>query len=1034
MKIKLTKFTVQKIFYLKIFLCTFLLHFTIIAPNYSQNSIAVTGRVLDINNEPLIGVTIQEIGTSSGTVTDIDGNYSIRVRSGVSDLKFSYIGYEEQQINVGNKSIINIVLTEETSILDEVVVVGFGTQKKINLTGSVATVQLDEKITSRAVTNLSTALSGQLPGLAISQNTGMAGRNDVSMLIRGLGTVNNANPLIVVDGMPDVDINRLNVNDVESVTVLKDASSAAIYGSRAANGVILITTKSGRNQEKARFEFSSNLTLSAPIQTYEFLADYPRALTLHQKAQSASIARENYNFKDGTIDQWLALGMIDPIKYPNTNWWDIIIRNGVMQNYNLSASGSNEKSNFFVSIGIMDEEGLQINNDYRRYNARFNYDYSLKDNLKIGTRFGGNWSIWDYAGSEGFTQGSAGTDLYASIAGVTPYDPATGYYGGEMAYNENLLVFNPLQSYTNVRNSQNRQEINPSLFIEWFPIKDLRARVDYTINYYNQFRYTAHMPTRAYNFQTGSLTDRWFIIESTPIQNYTNTGYKTQLNSLLNYDKRINENHQINALLVFSQEYWYNRAQSASRNDRLHPSLHEIDAALVTIQSTGGNSNEEAMRSFVGRLNYNAYDKYLLEFSARYDGSSRFIGNKQYGFFPSGSLGWRLSEEDFIKRFTESFLDNAKIRISYGGLGNNSGVGRYEQQETLTTMNYVIDGQIVKGFVNEKMINRDLSWESTYVTNIGLDLAFLNNRLSAELDYYDRLTKGMNRPSEMSIHLTGAYTAPRTNIGNLRNRGIEGNIRWQDKISDFSYNLHLNISHNRNRLESWNEYLGRGSTFINMPYGFLYTYEDKGIAQTWNDIYNSTPQGASPGDLLRLDLNGDGRIDGNDQKAYPHIDNNRPHTNFGFTINMSWKGVDFSTLLTGAAGRKDYWLVRYNSVNPSTTSYAFSQWHIDNPWSHENSSGSWPRLGGGGNNAARTTFWLDNLSYIRLKNMQVGYTLKGKRVLSTLGLSDIRFFLSGENLFTLTKYRGLDPEIQGKDINDAYPLVKSYSFGLQIGI
>lgn len=1035
MKIKLSKFTVQKIFYLKTFLCTFLLHFTIVTSNYSQNSIAVTGKVMDINNEPLIGVTIQEVGTSNGTVTDIDGNYSIRVRSGTSDLKFSYIGYEEQQINVGNKSIINIVLTEETSVLDEVVVVGFGTQRKVDLTGSIATMQLDEKIASRAVTNLSTALSGQLPGLAISQNTGMAGRDDVSMLIRGLGTVNNANPLIVVDGMPDVDMNRLNVNDVESVTILKDASSAAIYGSRAANGVILITTKSGSNQERSRVEFSTNLTVTNPTEMYSYIADYPRSLTLHQVAQSTGNLRENLNYKDGTIDQWMALGMIDPVKYPNTDWWDIVIRNGVMQNYNLSASGSNDRSNFFVSVGIMDEQGLQINNDYRRYNARFNYDYSLRDNLKIGTRFGGNWSVWEYSMAQGFTGSQDGdTVIRAAIAGITPYDPATGYYGGVMAYNENPLSANPLNYYATRHNNQNRQEINPSLYLEWSPIKGLRARIDYTINYYNQFRWAANTPSQAYDFQKEMLTDRWFILESAPIQNFTNTGYKTQLNGLLGYDKQVNENHQINATVVFSQEYWYNRSQTASRNDRLHPSLHEIDAALNEIQSTGGNSNEEAMRSFVGRVNYNAYDKYLIGFTARYDGSSRFISDYQYGFFPSGSLAWRFSEEDFIKRVTGSFLDNAKLRVSYGGLGNNSGVGQYEQQETLTTMNYVIDNQIVKGFVNRKMINRNLSWESTYVTNIGLDLGFFNNRLTAEIDYYDRLTKGMNRPSEMSIHLTGAYTAPRANIGDLRNRGIEGNFRWQDKISDFSYSLNFNFGHNRSRLESWNEYLGRGSTFINMPYGFLYTYEDKGIAQTWDDIYTSTPQGALPGDLLRLDLNGDGRIDGNDQRAYPNVDIRRPRTNFGFTVNMSWRGIDLSALLTGATGRKDYWLNIYNTVNPSTTSFAFSQWHIDNPWSHENRDGIWPRLGGGGNNTAQTTFWLDDLSYARLKNLQIGYTIRNKRALSRLGLSDIRIFTSGENLLTLTKYRGLDPEKQGRGNSDAYPLIKSYSVGFQIGI
>ncbi|MDR2915919.1 MAG: TonB-dependent receptor [Tannerella sp.] len=1032
MKITSSKILLKNVSDIKIFLCIFFLCFFVTPSVFAQN-FHITGRIIDIHNEPLAGATVMEVGTTNGAITDPDGHYSIRVGSENADLKFTYIGYEEQQVKINGRTIINVILKEETSLLDEVVVVGFGTQKRVNLSGSVSTVALDEKITSRALTNLSTALSGQLPGLAISQNSGMAGKNDVSILIRGMGTVNNANPLIVVDGMPDVDMNRLNLNDVESVTVLKDASSAAIYGSRAANGVILITTKSGKGQDKARFEFSGNLSFSSPTNNYEYMADYPRALTLHQVAQATGTLRQNYNFKDGTIDQWMALGMIDPVKYPNTDWWDIIMRTGVMQNYNMSASGSNDKSNFFISIGLMDEEGLQINNDYRRYNARFNFDYKLKENLKIGTRFGGNWSIYEYAGDDGFTGGGVGTDLYAAIAGVTPYDPVTGYFGGKMAYNENLLAFNPYLYFTNIHNRQNRQEINPSIYLEWFPVQGLRAKIDYTINYYNQFRLNANTPARAYDFQREMMTDRWFIVESAPIRNFTNTGYKTQLNGLLNYDKKINENHQLNALFVFSQEYWYNRSQTASRNDRLHPSLTEIDAALVSIQSTGGNSNEESMRSFVGRLNYNAYDKYFLELSARYDGSSRFIGDNQYGFFPSGSLGWRFSEEHFINKFTEGILSNGKLRISYGGLGNNSGVGRYEQQETLTTNNYVIDGQIVKGFVNKKMINRNLSWESTYVTNIGLDLGFFRNRLTAEIDYYDRLTKGMNRPSEMSIHLTGAYTAPRTNIGNLRNRGIEGNFRWQDKISDFSYFVHFNISYNNNRLESWNQYLGRGSTFIDMPYGFLYSYIDKGIAQTWEDIYRSTPQGASPGDILRLDLNGDGRIDGNDQKAFPKIDQNRPRTNFGFNLGMRWKGIDVSTLFTGATGRKDYWLNRYNYVNPGIISYAFSRWHIDKPWSQENRNGGWPRLGGS-NNRVETTLWLDDLSYIRLKNIQLGYTLKNNHVLSKLGVSDIRLFVSGENLLTITGYRGLDPEKQGDANYDAYPFVKSYSFGFQIGI
>ncbi len=993
----------------------------------SQQQKSISGKVTDSNQNPLPGVTIVVKGTTIGIITDADGNYNLDNLPANATLIFSFVGMKAQEVPVAGESVIDITLQEETIGLDEVVAVGYGSQKKANLVGAVSAVRIDEKITSRSLSNVSSALQGLIPGLSVNQNSGMAGNNSAELLIRGIGTVNNSAPLIIVDGMPDVDINRINLNDIESISVLKDAVSSAVYGSRAANGVILITTKSGKGQTKTNISVSGSYAVEHPTKAYEFMDNYPRALTVHQRAASVNTLPSNLTYKNGTIDQWLALGMIDPIKYPNTDWWNLIMRNGEVQNYNISAVGGNEKSNFFLSMGILDEKGLQINNDYKRYNARLNYDAKIRSNINVGARFAGNWSKYQFAYGQGFTSGSD-LDLYAAIAGILPYDPTTGNYGGVMAYNENTQAFNPYTVFVNNLFHQDRQEANLNAFLDWIPVKGLTARVEYALTYYNQFRYQANTPNRAYNFQTETFGPRIYVQENAPISNYTWTGYKTLLTGRLNYDKIIAVNHQVNLMFAYSEEYWHDRYQMSQRYNRLYPSLHEIDAALTDIQSTGGNSNNEGLRSYIGRLNYSAFDKYLVEFNFRYDGSSRFLPGHQYGFFPSAAVGWRFKEEEFINSFTGDWLSNGKLRFSYGSLGNNSGVGRYEQQETLSASNYMVNGAIVKGFVNKKMVNQDLSWEETKVMNVGLDFGFWS-KLTMEIDYYDRLTTGMNRPSDMSILLTGAYTAPRRNIGDLRNRGIEGNFIWREKRGEFDYMINTNISYNTTKLEKWNEFLGRGSTFIDMPYQFLYTYVDEGIAQTWEDVYNATPQGASPGDILRKDLNGDGRIDDNDRKAYPHIQRNRPTTNFALNASVAWKGFDLSMLWQGAAGRKDYWLNNYNDVNFANTHYASSWDHWYEPWSVENRDGEWPRLNGS-NNKVETTFWLDDMSYLRLKNLQIGYMVPSG-FLQKLGLTSTRVYGSVENLVTFTNYRGLDPE-KITYANEAYPINKIFSVGINI--
>ena len=993
----------------------------------------ISGTVKDESGAPLPDVSVIVQG-GAGTKTDEKGAFTISAAVGAK-IVFSSTTAESFTLTVDERNAYSISLKQKVISMTDVVVVGYGRQRKVNLVGAVSTVTVDEKITGRAVPNVSAGLSGLVPGLAATQSTGMAGRNGAELIIRGLGTVNNSSPLVVVDGMPDVDINRVNVNDIESISILKDATSASVYGSRAANGVVLITTKSGKGAKKTAINFVSNMSLNKPVKAYDFMADYPRSLTLQRQRTATNTRPDNQLFKLGTIDQWMALGMIDPLRYPNTDWWDIITRDGAFQNYNLSASGGGDKSNFFISVGMREEDGLQINNDYKQYNARFNFDYKVKNNMNTGVKFNGNWSNLTYALEEGFTDSdpanTAGNDMQYAIAGITPYDPVSNKYGGVMAYGEDPQAYNPYTVYVNMLNRQNRQEANAMMYWDWTPIKGLTGTVDYSLNYYNQFSWRADMPNQAFNFQTNSFGSRVYVGPNAAITNNTFTGYKTMLNGRLNYHTNISANHDISALFVYSEEFWYDRFQGSSRNDRLNPMLHEIDAALTSIQGTGGNSSREGLRSYIGRVNYTAFNKYLLEANFRVDGSSKFLPGSQYGFFPSVALGWRFTEERFIEKFTGSFLSNGKLRVSYGKLGNNSGVGRYEQQMTLGANHYMQNSDVVRGLVNNKLLNQNLSWEETAVLNVGVELGFLDNRLTAELDYYDRLTTGMNRPSELSILLDGAYNAPRTNIGNLRNRGVDVTVSWKDRVGSFGYGVTLNASYNRTRLEKWNEFLTRGWIFLDMPYHFVYTYEDIGIAQTWQDVYNATPQGASPGDILRKDLNGDGRIDGNDMKADANSQRDRPTTFASLNGYIAWKGFDIGFLLQASAGRKDYWINAFNNTNFSASRYAATWDHWYNPWTLDNRQGLWPRLGGSGNNRAETTFWLDNMNFMRLKNLQIGYSIPSQ-LLRKVHLNSLRIAGSAENLATVTNYRGLDPEKAGA-ANNMYPLVKSYSLSVQLG-
>ena len=999
---------------------------------------SVSGKVVDDLNEPLPGASVQVKGTAQGVITDIDGNYTITGVSNNATLVFSFVGYSPKEVKVGNQTTINVTMKEDSEVLSEVVVVGYGTQKKVNLTGSVAAVKVDENLSSRSLSNVSSGLAGLVPGLQVSNTTSMAGKDEATLTIRGMTSTNSASPLVVVDGMPDVDMNRINFNDIESISVLKDAASASIYGSRAAAGVILITTKTGKGG-KAQINFNGSVAITTPTRSYDFMDDYARALNMHQLAQSPSTLASAYNFKNGTIDEWLAMSMINTKAFPDTDVFSTFMRTGALQNYNVSASGGNDNSNYYISIGVMDNRGVQMNNDYTRYNIRANYDANIRKNLKVGVRMDGNWSDFAYSGrADGITNNdtsdSGGGDMQYAISGILPYDPETGRYGGAMAYGEDIQAYNPFCVFESTNPKQTRQIFNGNMYIDWTVVKGLVAHADYSLTYNNYFAKTCNTPTGFfYNFQTNTDIGRAQVADNVGVSDSNTTAYKTQLNLRLNYNTTIAEHHDLGLMFNYSEEYWHSRSMSASRNDRLHPSVTELDGCLTNIVTNSGSSYAEGLQSYVGRLNYTGYDKYLFEFNFRLDGSSKFSKGARWGFFPSAAIGWRFSEEDFVKKFTENWLDSGKLRVSYGATGNNAGVGRYDQAESLKTMNYITGvggADVIKGFVNSKMINRSLSWETTRTLNIGLDLAFLSGRLKAEIDYYDRLTVDMLRPSDLSMHISGALDAPKKNIGELRNRGLELNLTWSDKINDFRYSVNFNGAYNQTRLEKWNEYLSRGYVFLNMPYHFVYAYQDLGMAQTWQDIYNATPQGASPGQVLFEDVNGDGIIDGKDQVASKTIQRDRPTTTFGITLMAAWKGFDLNMVFSGAAGRKDYWQTDFNKPSVSAQRYAFTWDHMYKSWSLENRDTDWQRLGSSYIQSGGT-YRLYDMSYIRLKNIQLGYNFP-KNWINKIGMQNARIYLSAENLFTATKYPGLDPD-KKNSARDLYPINRSYSVGVNFG-
>jgi TonB-linked SusC/RagA family outer membrane protein len=767
------------------------------------------------------------------------------------------------------------------------------------------------------------------------------------------------------------------------------------------------------------------------------------ALTLEQRASRNGRTQPSYY--DGTIDEWLAQGMVDPIKFPEVNQLDYLTRNGKITTNNISAAGSSDNSNYFISVGAYGEDGYLVNNSAKRYNLRSNVDYKIRKNVTVGTRLDGSWTNQTYGMPNGFLDYSNGNaPLTVAISGLLPYNPNTNQYGGAMAYGEASNADNLYAEIQGRHNLVQRQEFNGDIYLAWTPIKGLTARVDYSLRYYNQFQksYT-DLGVDLYNFQTGGKVFNLFPTTAN-LSNGSTQGYKTLTQAKLDYTTHPFTGHTLSLLAVATEEYRLDRTFSVGAGGRLDQSITELGnqtLAPLTIGFNGG-STDDGLRSFVGRFNYNINDKYLFEASIRADGSSRFLPGHQWGYFPAVSAGWRFSEEKFFKPLTD-IINSGKLRASWGSLGNNQGNALYSQLQTFVSTPYILNGNtLVSGVSANKQVNPNFTWESTRVANLGLDLGFLNDKLTAEIDVYDKLTTNLIRPLTLSTLLTG-YLAPNYNIGSFRNDGLELNLTWRSNINKLNYGATFNFSYNIDRLESWNQHLNFSKNYLQMPWFFAYYMQSSGIAQSWQQIYNAPYQGnanIAPGDLLYKDLNGNGQIDSYDKKAVPTTNEQRPTCNYGMNLFASYKGFDISVLLQASTGRKDYFLEDITSTNIAPQRFNFQTLYLNQTWSLDNRNALYPRLEGANtaNNRVESDFWLESMDYLRFKNMQIGYTVPA-RFLKKLGIDRVRIYGTAENLFTISGWRGVDPEKstlnngQGGNLNDdPFPILKSYSVGLNV--
>lgn len=1018
-----------------------------------QQKKKVTGTVTDEKGETIIGANVIVKGSTIGVITDIDGNFAIEVpANGV--LQISYIGYLTQEIKIVGKTSFTIQLKEDSKTLDEVVVVGYGTQKKVNLTGSVSAVDVEKMADSRPINNLSNALAGMAAGVRISSGKNAPGDDGATIQVRGQGTLNNSSPLVIIDGV-EGSLGSISPSDVESISVLKDAASAAIYGSRAANGVILITTKKGKDGQ-VRFDYNGYLSIERPTKMIEPVSDYATYMELMNEAYRNSGKGVVYKDadKNGTPDasELWRQHPNESLLYPNTNAYDVLFGNTVIaQQHSISASGGSEKVNHYTSFSYLSNPGVIENTDYQRSSLRSNIDVKINKWFSVGTNLSG------YIANRNISAGSL-NDVFNYARQTTPgmvHRHPDGRYG--YPHNPEDPSQNNVLDRLNNKDGENiARTLRTRFFTTIAPLEGLTFTGSYTYNYYDNEQWSKPVFIDRWNFLTDTMMKSGE--GRTNISNSTTRNTRNFMDGVARYNKKFFQKKlDFSIMLGASQEQYEERKNNASKYDLLDPALDVINAATGDA-SAGGERYGWAMRSYFGRLNLGWADKYMVEFNLRADGSSKFASNKRWGYFPSTSVGWRMDQEAFMKDV--EWISALKLRGSYGALGNNS-VGNYDAVSFYDKSNYILGNGVNMGLSQGAISNTDLTWESTYVANVGVDFGFLNNRLTGTLDVFNKRTSNIliSLPAP-AVH--GHASIPKKNSAEVVNNGFEVTLGWRSSIRDFSYYVNGNFTYVKNEVT---KFKGKGvdgrsldgNRFIQEGYGIkiLYLRPTDGIVQDQNDLKKvqamldaedtrAKTEGRKPrkvysdgtpglGDVLFVDSNNDGVVDYEDRVTYG-TGEAAPIT-YGFDAGFSWKGLDFSFLLQGMAGAKTmYCDLEYGTRTEA--GYMINQEIADGRW-HEG------RLDANGNiadparfprltyltdkkNTDASDFWLTSQDYLRVKNIQIGYTLP-KQWVSAVKLQKLRFYCSLENFFTLTNYPGIDPESGW-----GYPAMKQASFGINL--
>ncbi len=988
----------------------------------SQQQKSISGKVTDSAGAPLPGVSVVIKGTTVGTITDADGNYKLANVSEKATLLFSFVGMKMQEILVLGKPFINVTLTEESIGLEEVVAVGYGTQIKSNLTGSLSTVS-SKTLVDIPKPNATNLLQGRVTGLQVIQPTASPGRDDPKLQIRGMGSFGaSSDPLILVDGIIG-SMNSLNPIDIESITVLKDAASAAIYGSRAANGVILVTTKQGKKGESV-LEYNGNIGVHTATRLPDFIYNSYEYMTMFNEAKLRSNQKPIYT--QAEIDAYK--NPSDKKQYPNFNWTDYYFNPAVVVNHNLRFSGGNDKTLYNLSLGYLDQDGILPVFNYKRYNAILNLSTQPNKIVKVGATIN---MVNKVIKEPRTTNSDIVLLVYQGAPNYTPFLPDGSGRITNCAYRAEGHNRNPeTDLYSENYQHSKTYNVNSQIYLDMTPFKGLVWEVKGGLNYTHDIYKQHQVAVPEYSFfKTGDdyaninnvvlgpgLTDRYSL------------SLLPSLISTLTYDTKIENNHNIKILMGYEQQSFKNMYIQGSRNNFPSASLDQLDAGSSVGQSLSGNGSEWAIRSYFGRLNYDYKSKYFVEANVRYDGSSRIAKENRWGVFPAVSAGWRLSEENFIKNKFE-WIDNMKLRASLGTLGNQE-IGNYPYQDILTITEYPYGSQLQPGVVLNNLTDKSLKWESTQVADIGLDLNIYKGIFGVTFDWFNKKTYDIltTQPVPGSLGLSG----PVTNDGKLQNRGWELELKHANRIGNVNYDTYFSISAYKNKLLKIRTPV-KGVNEVGLPYNSYYMYEWIGIFQSQSDIDNSPKQPffpSKPGDLKIKDQNNDGVVDADDRKT---IKGRYPDFLYSFGMNLTWKGLSLAVFFQGSQGNKiplNGWGVDpFIQGTPPTAKFR-------NAWSPTNPSNTVPAVydtwSYGGVSAYPSTYYLQNASYLRLKNASISYMLP-KKLTDKIRSKGLTISVSGENLLTFTKFEGADPETLGNSGRFAqYPQVRIINFGLDV--